>query len=277
MKTVDVKKAVRENYGKIAKKTSSCCGPVAKSRSSCCGSGAVDASKFAGYSDDELNSIPEDANLGLGCGNPVAIASLKEGETVLDLGSGAGIDCFLAAGKVGEKGRVIGVDMTTEMLERARSNIAKSGFKNVEFRLGEIEHLPVEDNSVDVVISNCVINLSPEKEQVFKEIFRVMKPGGRFMISDIVLKKELPDEIRTSIEAYVGCIAGASLKERYISLIEQAGFSDIKIASETGVPADLWFDDPLADSFVKEQKISRDEIKDSFESVVSIKVQGVKR
>lgn len=228
----DIKQAVREGYANIAKQGSSCCG----TRSSCCGNSAQLMSKAIGYSADEMSAVPEGANLGLGCGNPVAIASLKEGEVVLDLGSGAGFDCFLAANAVGKKGKVIGVDMTPEMLALARENARKGGYENVEFRLGEIENLPVADLSIDVVISNCVINLSPEKKRVFAEAFRVLKPGGRAMVSDIVLLKTLPDEVSNSIEAYVSCIAGAALKDEYIEAIKQAGFQDVKIMGETPVP-----------------------------------------
>ena len=208
----EIRKVVRKGYAKIAKQDSSCCAPV----KSCCGSTdlAQDISRNIGYTEEELKAVPEGANLGLGCGNPIALASLKEGETVLDLGSGAGFDCFLAASRIGGKGRVIGVDMTPEMVEKARENARKVNSANVEFRLGEIENLPVADNSVDVVISNCVINLSPEKGRVFTETLRVLKPGGRLMISDIVLLKELPDVLRNSIEAYVGCLSGAYLKRR---------------------------------------------------------------
>ncbi|NWF92851.1 MAG: arsenite methyltransferase, partial [Syntrophaceae bacterium] len=205
-----IKESVKVRYGKIAKQGTSCCGPA----SSCCGSAdlAQDISRKIGYSDEELEVVPEGSNLGLGCGNPVALTSLREGETVLDLGSGAGFDCFLAANKVGEKGRVIGVDMTPEMVEKAKKNAEKNNYKNVEFRLGDIETLPVDDDSIDVVMSNCVINLSPDKGKVFKEAFRVLKPGGRLTISDIVLLKELPTFIRESIDAYVGCVSGALIK-----------------------------------------------------------------
>jgi ubiquinone/menaquinone biosynthesis C-methylase UbiE len=177
--------------------------------------------------------LPEGADLGLGCGNPVALASLKEGEVVLDLGSGPGMDCFLAATRVGQKGKVIGVDMTPDMLDRARSNAAKGDYTNVEFRLGEIENLPMADNSVDVVISNCVINLSPDKPRVFSEIYRVLKPGGRLMVSDIVTEKELPESVKNSSEAYCSCIAGAALKSDYLRTIAKAGFKDITIVGES--------------------------------------------
>jgi len=231
----DIRQAVREGYANIAKQGGSCC----SSESSCCSSSsAKDASKTVGYSDKEMNSVPDGANLGLGCGNPVAIASLKKGEVVLDLGSGGGFDCFLAANAVGEKGKVIGVDMTPEMLALARENATKGGYTNVEFRLGEIENLPVADSFVDVVISNCVINLSPEKEKVFTEAYRVLKPGGRVMVSDIVLLKELPEEIKESVEAYVSCIAGAALKDDYIGAMKQAGFKNIEILSDSPVPVE---------------------------------------
>jgi len=230
MKEVEIKKAVRERYAQIAVKESSCCVPS----NSCCGTTdrATDTSKKIGYRDEELNSVPEGANLGLGCGNPTALASLKEGETVLDLGSGAGFDCFLAANKVGQKGKVIGVDMTPEMIDKARENASKSGYLNIEFRLGEIENLPVADNSVDAVISNCVINLSPDKGRVFKEAYRALRPGGRVMVSDIVLLKELPESIRGSVQAYVGCVAGASRKEEYLATMAAAGFQEVEVVSE---------------------------------------------
>jgi SAM-dependent methyltransferase len=230
MKDDEIKKTVRERYAQIAVKESSCCAPS----NSCCGTTdqATDISKKIGYRDAELDSVPEGANLGLGCGNPTALASLKEGETVLDLGSGGGFDCFLASNKVGQKGKVIGVDMTSEMIDKARENARKSGYLNVEFRLGEIENLPVADNSVDAIISNCVINLSPDKGRVFKEAYRALKPGGRVMVSDIVLLQELPESIKNSVEAYVGCVAGASRKEDYLATVAAAGFQEVETVSE---------------------------------------------
>src|SRR6267154_2070942 len=208
MDSEKVRQAVREGYGKIAQKDADCCSGV-----SCCGSNAEDAALLAqhvGYSAEELDALPDGANLGLSCGNPTAIASLKPGEVVLDVGAGGGFDVFIAARKVGSAGRAIGVDMTPEMLAKARKNIAayrdRSGFENVEFRLGEIEHLPVADNSVDVVISNCVINLSPDKSQVWREIARVLNPGGRVAVSDIALLKPLPSAIGVMMQALIGCV-----------------------------------------------------------------------
>jgi len=274
MKESEIKKVVREGYAEIAKKESSCCVPA----DTCCGSTdlAQSISKTIGYSDEELTSVPEGANLGLGCGNPVALASLVEGETVLDLGSGAGFDCFLAASKVGGRGKVIGVDMTPEMIDKARENARKGNYENIEFRLGEIENIPAADNSIDAVISNCVINLSPNKKRVFAEAFRVLKPGGRLMVSDIVLLKELPDFIINSIEAYVGCISGAMMRDEYIETIREAGFGEVKIVDETVFPIELMANDPTAQAIINELDITTEDIKDIENSVVSIKVQGIK-
>lgn len=228
-----VKDHVKKRYGKIAKSEASCC-------SSCsCGPSAADIALQIGYSQEDLKSVPEASTMGLGCGNPVALASLKKGEAVLDLGSGGGIDVFLAAEKVGPKGKAIGVDMTEEMIQKARTTASKYGYENVEFRLGEIENLPLEDNSVDVIISNCVINLSPDKQKVFEEARRVLKFGGRIMISDIVTEGELPEEIRKSFDAWTGCIAGALEKSKYLDTIRRAGFKNVKIVSESTYSIDV--------------------------------------
>ncbi len=216
------KKAVKEAYGKIVQGKSSCgCGPSVPDKR--------EFAKSIGYSEIELKVIPDEANLALSCGNPTALANLKEGDIVLDLGSGAGFDCFLASSRVGINGKVIGVDMTPEMVEKAKENALKIGAQNVEFRLGEIEKLPVDDSSIDVVISNCVINLSIDKQKVFKEIYRVLKPGGRVAISDIALLKELPAYIKESVEAYVGCVAGAILIDEYEKLLETSGLKNTKV------------------------------------------------
>lgn len=229
-KADEIKKLIKESYGNIAKSSGGCG----------CGSCGCDSnltvqkqSGEIGYSQDEMNQAPAGSNLGLGCGNPLATASLKEGEVVLDLGSGAGFDAFLASPKVGKTGKVIGVDMTDEMLEKARENARKGGYTNVEFRKGDIEDLPVDDNSIDAIISNCVINLAPDKGKVFKEAYRVLKPGGRLMASDVVLGKPLPEELKNDEELLIGCISGAILKEEYLKLLEEAGFSDITIHKET--------------------------------------------
>jgi ubiquinone/menaquinone biosynthesis C-methylase UbiE len=231
---------------------------------------------MVGYSPEELAAVPEDANLGLGCGNPTALAGLKPGETVLDLGSGAGIDCFLAAKKVGPSGRVIGVDMTAEMIDRARENARKNGIANVEFRLGEIENLPVADGTVDVILSNCVINLSTDKPRVFREAFRVLRPGGRMMVSDLALKKPLPKAIRDSVEAYVACIAGAMVKDEYLGAIRDAGFKDVETVSEKTFPAELVLDDSLAPEIIKKLKIPQKELKEHISSVLSLNVSASK-
>ncbi len=272
MKQDEVKKIVREGYAKVAKGTGRANAPVG----SCCGSApARETSRRIGYSDAELAAAPE-ANLGLGCGNPVALASLRAGEVVLDLGSGAGFDCFLAAKQVGDKGRVIGVDMTPEMLEKARENARKAGVRNVEFRLGEIENLPVADNSVDAVISNCVINLAPDKTRVFAEAYRALKPGGRLMVSDLVLTAPLPKKVQDSVSAYVGCVAGAALKTDYLRAIEQAGFRNVEVASEQPFPADLIVSDPTARAVVKELEVTSEEAGRIAATVVSVKVSAHK-
>ena len=218
-------KFVKEAYSKIVQGQEGCgCGH--------CGPDTIEFARSIGYSEDELRTIPDEANLALSCGNPTALAGLKQGEAVLDLGSGAGFDCFLAATKVGRDGKVIGVDMTPEMIEKARDNAKENRIENVEFRLGEIENLPVEDKSIDVVISNCVINLSADKQKVFQDIYRVLKPNGRIAISDIALLKELPEKIQKSIKAYVGCIGGAIPVEEYKRIVEISGLKDVKITKK---------------------------------------------
>ncbi|MGB7745693.1 MAG: arsenite methyltransferase [Verrucomicrobiia bacterium] len=245
-----VRRMVREGYAKIAQDTSAGCGSPGVS---CCGSAPQDAAKLArelGYSVEELKSLPDGANMGLSCGNPAALAALRPGEVVLDLGSGGGFDVFIAGRKVGAIGRAIGVDMTPEMLAKARRNTAsyrkETDLDNVEFRLGEIEHLPVADNSVDVIISNCVINLSPAKPQVWREMARALKPGGRVAVSDMALLKPLPPEVLKMVEALVGCVAGAALVSDTERMAREAGLTDIVLKSKPGyVEAMANFEDPL--------------------------------
>lgn len=225
----NIRKAVRKQYGKMAQLDNSGCGC---STTSCCDESGADAkatSMELGYSNTDVDHVPDGANMGLGCGNPKAIASLKPGETVVDLGSGGGFDCFLAVKEVGDSGQVIGIDMTPEMVSKARANADKAGHLNVDFRLGEIENLPVADGVVDVIISNCVINLSPEKPKVFKESFRVLKPGGRLAISDVVATAELPEQLKNDMALFTGCISGASPIADIRSMLKDAGFKAITI------------------------------------------------
>jgi SAM-dependent methyltransferase len=241
-----IRQVVRERYGKIANAGSevpgisssvSCCGESGtaagkNSAASCCAGSDVTSEQMSalmGYSNDDLVSVPEGANMGLGCGNPVALASLQPGETVVDLGCGGGFDCFLAAKQVGETGKVIGVDMTPDMLSKARDNAEKMQAKNVEFRLGEIEHLPVADYSTDIIMSNCVINLSPDKQKVYRDTFRILKPGGRLAISDIVAIAPLPEEIQQNLALVSACVGGAATIDDTRDMLEKAGFEDIKI------------------------------------------------
>ena len=246
MEKEETRKAVRDRYGKVARlragaselhPAKSCCGDTGisakpESEVSCCGAAEFapeNISAVMGYSGKDMESVPEGANLGLGCGNPVALASLKPGETVVDLGSGGGFDCFLAADRVGDDGRVIGVDMTPDMVAKARKNAEKVKAKNVEFRLGEIEHLPVADNSADIIISNCVINLSPDKPGVYKDAFRALKPGGRLAVSDILATAELPDDVRANLAMVSACIGGAATIEDTEKMLKESGFRDIRI------------------------------------------------
>jgi arsenite methyltransferase len=276
MKEETIKKIVRESYAKVATGSSCGCG---SSSNNCCSQSdkAKEISGNMGYLKEELEKLPEGSNLGLGCGNPLALASLKKGEIVLDLGSGAGIDCFLAAGKVGPEGKVIGVDMTPEMLDKARGNILKSNYRNVEFRLGEIENLPVADNFIDIIISNCVINLAPDKDRVFSEAFRVLKPGGRIMVSDIVLLKELPEIIKNDMAAYSSCVSGAIIKDSYLESIKSAGFSDVKINEETNFPLDYILGDETSLIIKNKLNLSEKQIKDLKNTVVSVKVSAIKQ
>jgi arsenite methyltransferase len=253
MKDDEVRQAVRKNYGEIAKTGSSSCG---YSPPSCCGDGnkpnTVDVSARIGYSAEELADLPEGANMGLGCGNPHAIASLQPGEVVLDLGSGGGIDCFLAAKAVGDKGRVIGVDMTPEMISKSREYAEKAKFSNVEFRLGEIEHIPAADNSIDVIMSNCVINLSPDKPSVFRDAFRVLKKGGRLAVTDVVATAAMPDDVRENIELLAGCVAGAAQIDELKAMLEEAGFSSIRInpKEESKEVIREWFPESRLEDYV---------------------------
>ncbi|MFX1378581.1 MAG: arsenite methyltransferase [Promethearchaeota archaeon] len=293
-----IRKMVREEYGKVAsrRRVSSCCGPSSEkeliipescSSESCGGAIRIPAEKLdgflekystqLGYNEEDLKSIPDGANLALGCGNPTAHALIQEGETILDLGSGGGLDCFIASKKVGKTGKVIGVDMTPSMIDRARENARNGNYDNVEFRLGEIEHLPVADNSIDLIISNCVINLAPNKESVFREAFRVLKPGGRIMVSDIVLLKELPDVVRKNVQAYVGCIGGAIMKDKYIEAIENAGFIDVEIVDQSNFSTtefllnDENIKEALGDQIEKVKKIDQLDLDST-----SIKVKAIK-
>ena len=264
-----MKDIVKKIYSNIAKEKKRSCGP------SCCSYNNSDVSQSIGYTKKELDLLPEGADLGLGCGNPTALASLKEGETVVDLGSGAGIDVFLAAKRVGGSGKVIGIDMTEEMLENAKSNARKSGFKNVEFKLGDIEDIPLEDNIADCIISNCVINLSQDKQKVFNEAFRILKPGGRIMVSDMVILKELPKNVKESAEMYAGCIAGALLKDDYLNKIKKAGFKNIDIVKEDPVRITNYIG---SDKVISEiaSKMSKEEVKNIDEAIVSVKIAAIK-
>jgi SAM-dependent methyltransferase len=271
----EIREAVKQSYTGVVERSSACCG-----------SGPTHPEETArriGYSDEEIQAAPGGANLGVGCGNPTALASLRSGEVVVDLGSGAGFDAFLAARAVGPTGRVIGVDMTDAMLEKARENARKADLANVEFRKGTIEELPIEDEGVDVIISNCVINLSPEKGRVFREAFRVLRPGGRLMISDIVLEQPLPPEIAADIteiaadiSARVGCVGGASVRGEYLEQIEKAGFREVSIVREANVSGAYTSDGPGNCDCGGEVSAETDDLQAFLRNVTSVHVQAVK-
>jgi SAM-dependent methyltransferase len=261
-----IREQVREGYSRVAENSSNCCG-----------SGTADeTARKIGYSEEELQAAPDGANLGVGCGNPTALASVKPGEVVVDLGSGAGFDAFLAARAVGPNGRVIGVDMTDAMLEKARENARKGGYSNVEFRKGTIEDLPLESESVDVIISNCVINLSPEKDRVFREAFRVLRPGGRLMISDIVLERPLPPELASSIDAYLGCVGGASVRGEYLETIGKAGFESVEIVREASMGESFSPDHPQVREGAEQRGGEPEKAHEILGSVTSVHVQALK-
>ena len=267
-KETQIREMVRDQYGQVARGRQACCDGQEASPCGCGSeSSARQQSLAMGYSEQQIADVPEGANLGLGCGNPVALA---------DLGAGAGFDCFLAARAVGPEGHVIGVDMTAAMLDKARRNTAAGGYTNVEFRLGEIEHLPVADNAVDAIISNCVINLSPDKPQVFAEALRVLRPGGRLMVSDMVLLNPLPDAVQQSVAAYVGCVAGAVLRDDYLAMIHMTGFEDVTVQSESAFADNLPLQDPLVQSILNEVHLTPEEAADIGRTVVSIQVSARK-
>lgn len=265
-----IRQAVRDRYGRAATESESCCGP------SCCGGSDAETamSEAVGYTAAELAALPADADLGLGCGNPTALASLLEGQTVLDLGSGGGIDCFLAAKQVGPTGKVIGVDMTPEMIARARANAAKGGYGNVEFRLGEIEALPVADATVDVIISNCVLNLSPEKGRVLAEAHRVLKPGGRLVISDMVSDREVPAVLQGNLDAVAACLPVA--RARYLDELRRAGFADARISSERPYPAEYVLADDGVRAFLEDHPEERAELEAFAGSISGATLEGTR-
>jgi arsenite methyltransferase len=269
----EIKRTVKEGYARIAKQATS----YYSSRSCCgCADFSEEICKKMGYTDEEIQAAPPESNLGLGCGNPVALAAPIEGEIILDMGSGAGFDCFLASTKVGSTGKVIGVDITSEMVDKARANAFKGGYSNIDFRQGDLENMPVADNYVDVVISNCVINLVPNKKMVFKEAFRVLKNGGRLAVSDVVLQKELPEFVKVSNEAYIGCLAGAIMKERYLEIINEVGFIDVSVVAESIFPIETLLSETSCSTINKMPKISKEQKREVAESVLSIKITAIK-
>ena len=270
--TIDQKKAVRDRYARAATEDAGCCGPT------CCGGSSSttveEISEGIGYSRDELAAVPDEANLGLGCGNPTAIASLSEGMTVLDLGSGAGIDCFLAADQVGPTGTVIGVDMTPEMIDRARANAAEGGYDRVEFRLGEIEALPVADDSIDVVISNCVLNLSTDKARVLSEIHRVLRPGGRLVVSDTVSDLPVPEVLRGALDAVAGCLP--TQRSVYLEQFREAGFDDVRITADKPYPASYILDEAGVQAYLAEHAEERGTMEEFAASLAGAHFEATK-
>lgn len=254
-----LRKLVSESYGKIAERASD-------------DPGAAEAARRVGYAAEQLDAIPEGANLGVGCGNPTAIDTLRPGEVVVDLGCGAGMDSFLAARAVGPHGRVIGIDMTDAMLEKARANARTTGYQNVEFRKGYIESLPIETESVDVILSNCVINLSPEKHKVYSEAYRVLRPGGRMLVSDIVLERVLPDVVLHGIEAYMGCVGGASLREPYLQTIRDAGFGEVRVEREACFGDTIDLDDPAIQAAMERLGVDRKRAREYGRAVTSLHI-----
>lgn len=273
MKEDDIRIAVRDRYSSIAKEGSIGCGCSAVDPSGT-PADVVSIGQTIGYSKDQLAVVPDGTNLGLGCGNPTALASLKEGETVLDLGSGGGLDCFLASKEVGAEGRVIGVDMTADMLERARKAAKAGKYENVEFRLGEIEALPVPDNTVDAVISNCVINLSPDRPRVFAEIMRILKPGGRVMISDLVSEHPTPQFLVENTDAIIGCLPVQ--EDEYLGLLKNAGMENVEIVEEKAYPNDLLTTDPAVQGFLKANPDQERIVLDYIGSIRGGMIQGFK-
>ena len=271
-----LKKAVVEGYSQIARRKDAkspfnlfaCCSPT---------EAASQISQKIGYAIEAIQSVPDGANLGIGCGNPLAFSTLQPGDVVVDLGSGAGFDCFLAAPLVGETGKVVGIDITPEMIARATERARKGPYSNVEFLLGDIEDLPLPDQFADLLISNCVINLSTNKKAVFEEAFRVLKPGGQLMVSDIVLLEPLPENIRNSVQGHIACISGAMVREEYLGLVQAAGFEAVKIEKQAHFPLELMLHDPIARQIISELHLNQTEIERIANSITSLSISAKKR
>jgi len=271
-----LKKAVVEGYGQIARRSTkkspfnlfTCCSPS---------EAAAHISQKIGYTPEAIQSVPDGANMGIGCGNPLAFTVLKPGDVLVDLGSGAGFDCFLAAPLVGKTGKVVGIDITPEMIERATERARKGPYHNVEFLLGDIEQLPLPDDFADLIISNCVINLSANKGSVFSEAFRILKPGGQLMISDIVLLEDLPENILNSVQGHIACISGAILRDEYLKIIQKAGFEDIKVEKQAHFPLELMLLDPIARQIISDLQLKQPEIERIAKSITSLSVRAEKR